>query len=60
MGRVSWQADGFFLRVVWVGSTASGRAAGAGRPDASSTVFRKRVHFLSLLLFYSSAVDCGC
>jgi len=39
MGRVSWEADGFFLRVVRVGSSASGCAAGAGRPGASSTFF---------------------
>jgi len=36
---VSWlRADGFFLRVVRIGSSASGRAAGAGCPDTSSTV----------------------
>ena len=35
-GRVGWGADGFFLHVVRVESSASERAAGAGRPGASN------------------------
>jgi len=37
-GRVGWGADGFFFYVVRIESSASGRAAGAGRPGAGSTV----------------------